>query len=177
MRLVIAASVALRFLCDGAALAAQQPFPIEPGTGVRITAPDCGARAFEARFQAVHGDTLVVVGFTSLRCPLTAVTGLDVYQGRRSNTLRGAGIGFLAGAAVGFVTWHVAVGGCYEGAATNDCALVLGAGIGGLTGALVGTVIGALVKTDRWRTMPLDRLHIRSVAARGNLGFAASVEF
>jgi hypothetical protein len=105
------------------------------------------------------------------------VTSLEVYQGRGSNTWRGAGIGLLAGAAAGFLTWHTAVGGCYEGAATNDCALVLGAGIGGLAGALVGTVVGAFIKTDRWRVIQLDLVRIRSVAARERLGFAVSVEF
>jgi hypothetical protein len=78
-------------------LSAQQSFPVEPGSRLRITAPDCGAHKQTVTFEAVSGDTLVATGDAAVRCPLTAVTRLELHQGRRSNPLRGTGIGFLVG--------------------------------------------------------------------------------
>jgi hypothetical protein len=176
MRLVGNSFVCLCIACGNAPLLAQ-PAPLEPGASVRITAPDCDAQAYKATYEGIRGDTLVASGFTTLRCPTAAVTKLELYAGRRSNTWRGAGIGFLAGTAAGFAVWHLAIGACYEGAAVNDCALVLGGGIGGLGGALVGAVVGAFVKTDRWRRIPPDRFRIQPAVTPGGFGFTARVGF
>jgi len=158
-------------------LSAQRLLPIEPGMRVRLTAPDCGLRERQVTFEALRGDTLVADGGVTLRCPLAAVTSFDLYRGRRSHLWRGAGIGLLVGAGVGFVGYYAAVNSCYEGADVSGCALVFGAGGGGLVGALVGALVGSLWETEQWVSFPLGGVSVEPVGTPRGLGLAASVRF
>jgi len=82
--------------CGQTEMAAQEP--LQPGTRVRVTAPDCGLRGQATRLEALRADTLVL---DTSECPLASVTRLDVSRGRKSNGRKGAGIGFLTGAVTG----------------------------------------------------------------------------
>jgi hypothetical protein len=152
-----------------------QEQPLQPGQLVRVTAPDLDMNRHEETFQQVRGDTLV---FTSMRCPLSDVTRLEVYGGRKSHRWRGAGIGFLAGYAVGFGLWHVTGAGCYEYSSTSTCAATWGGGVGAVSGALLGALVGGSVwKTDGWEEVPLDRLRVGIVPEREGFGIRASMVF
>ena len=96
---------------------------------------------------------------SSLVVPLGSLTKLEVSQGLRSRTLKGAGIGFLVGGAAGLATAAIAC--AIAGDCDPDDPLtplvyaffgVLGAGVGTLTGAIIGSII----KVDRWLDVPLD---------------------
>jgi len=163
------------------AIAQQQP--LQAGQRVRVTAPTLGIRKQAATFEALRGDTLIVVADSIMDCPLASVTRLDVSRGRRSNALKGLGFGAAAGAVIG-----AAVGAwgahrdtptseavfCYEG--TAACAAG-GALAVGAFGGLVGLGVGALAKTDRWEELPLDRLRVSVVPRRDGFGVGARIAF
>ena len=44
-------------------------------------------------------------------------------------------------------------------------------------GALLGAGVGALVQTDRWQTVPLDRVRVTLTPARRGVGVAVSIGF
>jgi len=56
--------------------------------------------------------------------------------------------------------------------------VALGAAAFGVTGALVGLGIGALLKSERWEEVPLDRLRVNIVPQRdGRFALGLSVAF
>jgi hypothetical protein len=120
------------------------PDPITAGCRVRLWAPQIVRGRIEGTVASTDAASLVVdTGGHVLRVSRRAITRLDVGEGRGRQAVRGtmigAGIGLL-GLASG------APGIFYSG-------LVYGAGI------------GALVKGDRWREVPLDRVRTGTPAA------------
>jgi len=159
------------------ALAQQQP--LQPGQRIRVTAPNSGMNKQAATFEAVESGVLLVTADSTMRCPLAAVTRLDVYRGQQGHFWLGAGIGLGVGAAAGVV---IGLQLCENDWVCQDDlqaeAALLGFGIGGAVGGLLGGGIGALIKTDRWEEVPLDRLRVSVVPQRGGrLGFGVSVSF
>jgi len=159
------------------AVAQQQPPPLEPGARVRVTAPDLGISKQVATFEAVRGDTLVVLAESRMFCPLASVTRLDVYGGQKSNTLKGMGYGLLIGAGVGVLVGAVvpcrdALDFSYE----SDCVKIGGAA-GAVVGLLVGTTVGLLNKTDRWEEVPLDQIRVSFLPRRDGFALGMSVAF
>ena len=153
-------------------LAAQEPPPIERGERVRVTAPDCGMRGLKTSVQALRGDTLVL---DTTECPLASVIGLDVSRGRKSHLLTGAGIGLLVGAGAGVLI--VATAGDLNNCdpfTPTQCALILG-GIPAGSGLLLGSVLGLLIKTDRWEEVPLDRLRVSFTPQRDGFSVRLSL--
>jgi hypothetical protein len=120
---------------------------------------------------------LIEGGTSTWRLSLASIAHLDLSSGRRANTLKGAGIGFLAGAGVGTI-WILSVA---QGGGDCDpvgpCILLACAFLGG-GGAAVGAVIGAFIRTERWEEVPLGhfRLSLTPDAARA-LTFRASLSF
>ena len=123
----------------------------------------------------------------TLLVSLTSLKKLEVYQGTRSNTGRGAGIGFLMGALVG-ASVGFAMGddppcvpqglfGCMMDFRFRKEEKAAGLGIAGaLGGALIGTIVGAATRTDRWEEIPLDELRIQpSPVAPDGVGLSASL--
>ena len=111
---------------------------------------------------------------SSLVLPLASLTKLEVSQGRKANTLKGLGIGFLAGAGTGAL-----IGAAVDCAAEFDLGqsfcVVLYGGIGAAVGLFVGGLAGAAIYTERWGTVPLDRIRV-SLTPRGG-GLEVSAEF
>lgn len=177
--LAILAVLVLAPLTDALA----QELPLRPGRRVRVTAPTIGIKKQAATFDALRGDMLVVVADSTMDFPLASVTRLDVYAGRQGHARRGAGIGFLAGVSVGGV-----IGYFYCTAGTGDCLdsssdqgaelqLIGPLAIGAVAGTLLGAAVGALIKTDKWEQVPLDRLRVSVVPTRSGFGIGASFAF
>lgn len=147
-------------------LAAQELPAIQPGMRVRLTLqPDPRAD----RLTRVVG-TLMRLGPDSVAvydqerlAVVTAALGaarrLEASRGRPSRAGRGALIGLVAGAAGGVAAGLIVCaaeacsssGGDFAGIVVG----VLGVG-GGLAGAGVGALAGALIRPERWETVPLD---------------------
>jgi hypothetical protein len=159
--------------------AQEQPPPLQPGERVRVSPPDLGIEKQAATFDGLESVVLVVTADTKVRCPLASVTRLETYAGRHSHPWRGAGIGFLAGWALGFGVWHAADIGCFEYTSESVCAAWFGGGLGAASGALLGALVGGLLwQTDRWQEIPLDKLRLQIASQPGGrFGFGASIRF
>lgn len=99
------------------------------------------------------------------------LSALDLYRGKRRNPVAGALIGFLPGAFLG----ALAAGSACE--ADSPCSWGTAALVVGGMGAAVGAGIGALVKTDRWQPMPLDRVRFGIAPQRGGMRAALTLSF
>ena len=120
----------------------------------------------DALVMESNGDTLTV--------PQDSMTTLEVGMGRRSQAGVGAGIGGLTGAVIGATVSLATCDGFFP---PHVCALVGGL-VFGAGGALVGAIVGANKKTERWVSVPLNRLRVSYGPLHdGRLGIGASVRF
>jgi len=134
---------------------AQDTLPVKVGERVRITT---ALNKHTGVLSAMNADTLAMDGW---RVALGSVTRLEVSRRRKSNVRRGALIGFLAGAGVGVIAGF-AGGDDPPGfiSFTAEEKAALGAFGLGAGGGLVGLIAGALIKTDQWEELSLDRLRV-----------------
>jgi hypothetical protein len=155
-----------------------QEVSLEPGQRVRITAPDLGINQQAATFDALDGGVLTVTADSTMRCPLSDVTRLDVHRGQRGHTLLGGGVGFLVGGLVGVAVEAAACWATGEHSTCIDNGYVLFGGIGAALGTGWGLAVGSVVRTDKWEEVPLDRLRVSVVPQRGGrFGFGVSIAF
>jgi hypothetical protein len=141
-----------------------------PGARVRVTHPAEGVRVGTA--LAVTDDQLFVRwadGTDTVGVPLAEVTRLDVSIRRpKYRALKYAGIGLVAGAAVGAMA----------GAASYDdsdaffgrgALAAIGASMLGSLGGVIGLLSG-VVHSDPWQEVPLDRSRLGIVIPSGSKG-------
>lgn len=104
---------------------------------------------------------MVSSGGDTLRVPRPALHHFEMSEGRYSHPWQGALVGAGTGGAAAFLVRHV-------GCAQEPLPAPAGHGfcdrrklevtlIGTLSGAVVGGLLGQLIKSDRWVTMPLER--------------------
>ena len=103
------------------------------------------------------GDSLVLRDPRSharVAVPTALVEGVDLSRGHGSSAAAGAGLGSLAGTAIGLVAAlrHCTHGTCqtYEGLDTRPVVFVFSGVVGGLLGAGLGAMVGQLIRTERW---------------------------
>lgn len=176
----IASLVAGLLLTAPVGLFAQQETPVAPGDRVRVTAPTAVSGRFVGTVMEISADTcvLAVEGRAEpLTLPLASVTKLEVSRSRRSHYGKGALTGLAVGAAAGAILGAVTFSGsCLL--ESQPCP-VAGAAVGavglGLAGALVGAAVVGVTETDRWETVPLDRIRV-SLTPDG-LRVSASIVF
>ena len=153
--------------------------PLDPGSRVRVRY-DCApvaavserpttvaCRTATGALVMLTQDTLVLTSRTSrLTIPLASLQALAVGQGRGRHVLLGAGIGFVLGSGAMFAWWSQSVG-CdqtkSQDASSFSSCLGIAALLGGAPGALLGGMVGAFVRTDRWQSVPRDRLSLSLV--------------
>ena len=115
--------------------------------------------------------------------PLASVTRLDVSRGLKSNTGKGAGVGFLAGAVTGVLIGFSL--GDDPPLFSDDpfpfsaeVKAAVGFFLGGGGGAIIGALIGKDIHSDRWVEVPLDRLRVSFAPHRdGRFALGFSVRF
>ena len=123
----------------------------------------------------VHDGSLLVS--TDDRIPLRvsrqAISHLEVSTGRRRKTLKG----MIIGAGIGALVLQTAVSdNCDSAIESCYTSRAEATGIGLLGGALWGAGIGALIKGDRWSTVPLERVQLSVAPTLGRgLGLTLSV--
>ena len=189
------ATVAGFIICAAATAAelrGQAPWP-EPRTSVLLTVP-CHPRVPEAEWSPMA--TCQVAGYLleaqlNTAAPL-AVAGrtshglmwakkIEGREGSRSHAILGAAVGFVLGAGT---TYFVLNGGgstskCDRSAnqdamSSGEC---LGAYVlGGVVGAGVGAGLGALIRTERWESLPLERLDV-AVLPQRRVGVEATLKW
>ncbi len=179
-----AAAFVIAALFLPAAVAAQEP-PIKVGEGVRFWTTQSRIATYGTltRWEA---DSFAIAGNW---IPITSVSMLEVHRGQKTSastvalyTAIGAGSGAV-------VTAGLVLTGCLLarlvelGCGGPDEELVEGVtplgfiGIGAGVGALVGALIGATRKTDRWETVPLDRIRVSLTPRGGGLEVSAKFVF
>ena len=156
-----------------------RPAPVltpEAGERVRVTAPDLDVHRHTGLLVSVQRDSLTVDTLTVARA---SITRLEVQRGRKTNARTGAWIGALS---LGLAGVGLGIGVCVqriecEGDEWSAVIGVLG-GVGALGGGLIGLGVGALIKTERWEEVPLDRLRVSFAPQRaGRFGLGLSVRF
>lgn len=160
---------------------AQDALWLRPGSKVRMTAPALDLSDRVGRVHELNGDTLVVLvdalHTSRLRLdvvdvPLSSISKLEVVTGRRGHWLEGAGIGFLLGVVTGAASGDDPSN-AYFGYSAGEKAA-----IGGLSFGLIGAGIGALIKSDKWAEVPLDRVRPKLIVGdRGQVGIRFALVF
>ena len=145
-------------------LSAQRPPYLAPGQRVRVTAPSAGLTGAIATVEALsaHDITLRRERLGHAGTDTLQMVPLDLVSLLQVNRRHGhAGIGALIGFGVG------AIGGVIEVARENAQSSTnflrfspLVGALFGLPGAGIGALVGALVRTDEWRPVDLQRLRI-----------------
>jgi hypothetical protein len=148
-------------------VSAQVPPAFDLGEQVRVThhCPELGAPP-GAPWCEVHTGTVEVISADSLVLTLAA-------QGTR--------LSVPVALMLGLMNW----GECEPGRALEWQACGVGfkelaaaIGVFGGAGAIVGSVVGALVKSERWEEVPLDRLRVSIAPQRdGRFALGMSVVF
>lgn len=153
------------------------------GQRVRVTAPSLFPRTLEGRAAELTRDTLRLEdcrpSLDLQLVPISAVTRLQVLDGRKRHTLEGV----LIGGGVGLALW-----GAIElsedsdddeflsGLDENLSKLFLVVFTGG--GALTGGIVGTCIRTDRWREVPKDKLQISLIPVAGRrIGLSMAIRF
>lgn len=144
------------------------------GSKVRILAPTLVRGRLEGMVLEVDDDSLLVGSDdrSPIRFSRQAITRLEVRTGRHRRALKGA----IIGAGIGVATLGLAAAMYHgDGGGSSDAKSTAALfGQFALGGAAWGAGIGALIKTDRWSPVPLDRVHVGLGPTRGR-GAALSV--
>lgn len=149
------------------------------GSRVRLAAPAALAGRVQGLVLTMDDDALLVGTDHGppVRVPREAITRLEVSTGRRGRALKGAAIGGAIGGVVfaGIPREEYCVDYVGRGETCPSRAEMVGTGVVG--GALWGLLIGHLVKTDRWSSVPLSgtRVSVAPARARGGWGLSLSV--
>jgi hypothetical protein len=177
-------SVMRRFLAGPLSLAlvlpswavAQESFDgsaVLVGSKVRILAPTVVGGRLEGIVSQMDDQSLVVLQDNHpWRLPRQAITSLDVGTGQKRRALKGMFIGAPIGAALIFL---VPTGIPTRRSASDS---LHQAGFGLFLGAAYGAGIGALIKSERWSRVPLERVRLSVAPTRGRgVGLSLSVGF
>ena len=174
--LVLAVSAVVPF----SKLCPQQVQPVEPGTRVRIKQvcavgytdwspyPRRTCPTHMGAFTTMAVDSMVLASDDEARLaiPVLSVTRLERSMGRHRRTRRGALVGATAGGALGLLIFLARPRSCDWPEWEDWCPQLVGGSMEltaatlVATGALLGGGVGALIKTERWREVPLDRLSV-----------------
>jgi hypothetical protein len=157
------ALVALTLFAPLDTLHAQSPSDsaLRVGTRVRVSTlqPDSaiGSRRVVGVIRSLAGDSLTVAWENGLRSTIarSRISRLEVSTGPEPYVLRGMGLGFLAGGAIGGVIGAAS----YEPSTFLDFGIGLhiaaGAIIGGGAGTVLGGIVGAAGRREGWTPIVL----------------------
>lgn len=155
--------IALLGLAGAGVVHAQASDPPSVGQRVRIQTSSA-EKPLVGTLRQVDERTLLVDdgngAFTSV--PTTDVRKIELSTGRHSNVTRGAIIGASVGVAL-------AVGAIIAVCDDTDCTYGRAVTALGLGGAATGALVGAPIKTERWRSVPLDGVRSRIEGPRSQL--------
>ncbi len=133
---------------------------LTPGLRVRLESENVRGRITGRILETTErGLRLMTDNGVPVRVPFEAITGLEASFTRRRHTREGLVVGLALGALAGALA-EVDEYACDFEDSTAFCSRgeAIAGGIGG--GALLGAGIGALVRTDRWQTVSLERVRV-----------------
>ena len=160
--------MSLMLLLVPATATAQRSAPPSPDRGARVSArcefvrmrpARCGERfhprTVEGRLRGSVGDTLRLRpewGGADLVIPADLTERMWVVEGTETHFWQGAAIGLMAGAVLGAALGSMLE---YDFMGNTSPATLPGLAVGAPAGFLLGGMIGAGVRTERWREVPL----------------------
>jgi hypothetical protein len=135
-----------------------QVVAVPPGTRVRVLQHPCAdepraCMPLVGRALRPAGDSLLVEDVQGVVRTVDLQSGARIERsaGYRRHTLLGLGLGTLAGVGTGAVL----ASGCTQGGRGEDDGLCnIHYVVAIPVGAAVGTLVGALIRTERWETVP-----------------------
>jgi hypothetical protein len=144
--------------------------PIVTGSRVRVVSPRAVSGRVTGTVIEMSAESLVILADERpLRVPRDAIEQLEVSTGKQRRTLKG----MLIGAGIGAVVVPPALyDSCLSDCGSKWSAEYILAGVG--VGAAWGAGIGALVKKDRWSSVPVTQVRLGLWPIRGG-GIGASV--
>ncbi len=154
-------------------LAAQQDSDLSAGTRVRLNG------RFVGTIFDFSSDTLVVWGGADGSSDTWLVSAdeierLEVSRGMKSNWKTGSWVGTLGGGAIGLLAGAAA---CEDSLFSKEGCVAMSATAGMLVGIPIGTVVGALIKTERWEKVPMDIVRVSVVPRGGGVTVGISIAY
>jgi hypothetical protein len=150
---------------------------LAPGTPVRLTSSLVAGRVSGRLLQSdARALQLLPQRGGPVRVPLDSLKVLEVSYVQRRHTRKGLAAGLVAGVLIGALA-EVDDRRCHDENQVVFCSRGEALAGGLMGGALMGAGIGALVKTDHWQPIAIDRLRVglaplRPTAGRGGLTLA-----
>lgn len=175
-------SICVLLLMSLTDLAAQEVTEITPGAKVRLTVPLLSEKPIQGTVVSFDTGTLVVKSKNQavpLRIPVDDVSIFKISRGQKTNVLKGAAIGTLAGAGAGLVAgifFHLATRVDH----VDDMSGLYVIGLPIIV-APAGLIIGAMMgmtPRDQWETVTSPQLGVHVVPYRnGGGGVTLSYRF
>lgn len=152
--------LAIALLCRAPMHAAAQDPPLSVGDKIRVLVQ--GQPWSVGSLAALDTTTLVLIRYAgdTSSVPLGSLRQLDVAAGRRSNSRVGALAGALFGGVIGAIAARETVPDNNENRNPTGGKTLRGGLFGVAAGAALGAAIGALVRSDRWRMVPITRVRL-----------------
>jgi len=139
--------------------------PIVPGTRLRVFARTRGDKPLAGVLQSFQDDELILTAdgdASAVVVPRQEVMRIDRSGGRHSRgrwAFRGAGLGLLAGIALGLARGDTCTGQFVDIITLGTCTARGKAAVGAIVGIPAGALIGLSVPPgERWEHIPLDRV-------------------
>ena len=154
---------------------------LAPGTLLRVKLKVDPPSYIYGMLVRVERDTLVLrpeddPDFTLSTVPLALVVSAETRQGTHGHAKTGALVGFAVGALAGAATFV----GFNQGWSSDRKGDVSAGVLGGLLGAAGGSALGALIgwtfRSETWKPVPLNALHVAPVAV-SRVGVGVSLRF
>lgn len=161
-----------------ASLAAQRLPDVEPGTRVRLTAPELRKEQVTGDVLFMNSDTLVIElrNGENVEVPVASVERLEISRGPEygKGLLRGAKYGALTGVGVGALFF-------LEGVVFDDdggfylIAVPFLTGVAAVSGALVGGLVGTIFPPETWEEIPLSPRPEVTAVPGGGIGISVRI--
>ena len=137
---------------------------IAPGTRLRVFAPTLGGKPMVGVLQSLRDNTLTLAAeghASAVVVPRQEITRIDRSGGRHSRgrwAVRGAGLGLLAGVAIGLAAGNSCTNELIDVFTLGACSAGPKAAIGAILGVPAGALIGLAVPPgERWEHVPLGQ--------------------
>jgi hypothetical protein len=134
-------------------ISSQNALPLIEGDQIRFSSEILNYKSVKMTYHHQSDNTITFNDGKDYTVSISQIDKIHVKRGRKSNFLKGAGIGTFTGATIGLV---IGLGDDYFGSSL--------AGVGAIAGAFLGFVSGSLVglmsKTDNWKEVPINDLKI-----------------
>ena len=153
---------------------------INVGDRVKISAPSAQPKTLFGTVHSITPEQIFLISNDEyFIIPFNSIRRIHVSIGKKSNTGKGALIGLSSGALLGGILSLSTYEEC-DDTEPFGCILdfskgepfLLGAAAGGLSGLVLGSVLGTIIKTDRWYRIPIKVLINSQTTTSQKLSFS-----